>query len=371
MFTFAKRIASLTNLLGLDRQDRNLVFYSEGRNYWVHLEGLITTILESSDQTICYVSSSPNDPGLHLSHPRYHAFEVGEGYTRDWLFANIDADVMVMTMPDLGQYQVKRSRHNVHYVYVQHSLVSLHMVYRPGAFEHYDSIFCAGPHHTREINAIMAQRGYKKKNLVKHGYARLDSILTRNVGTEAPSPPSGPIHVLIAPSWGPSGTIESGCAGPMIANLLDRGYKVTLRPHPQTLRFNKPIIDELLARFNQHESFYFEDNVAGQDSLHTSHLMVSDWSGASLDYALGLKKPVIFIDVPKKVNDPSYTQINAEPIEISIRDMIGIVVPATCVDLPVEECLKKDLTALDLAQLVYNAGESDKVGARAILELLK
>ena len=28
-----------------------------------------------------------------------------------------------MTMPDLHNYQIKRSSHKVHYVYVQHSLV--------------------------------------------------------------------------------------------------------------------------------------------------------------------------------------------------------------------------------------------------------
>ena len=99
--------------------------------------------------------------------------------------------------------------------------------------------------------------------------------------------------------------------------------------------------------------------------------MVSDWSGASLDYALGLKKPVIFIDVPKKVNDPNYTQIKPEPIEISIRDKIGIVVPSTCTELPGEDCLERDISALDLGQLVYNPGTSDKVGAEAILDLLR
>ena len=32
--------------------------------------------------------------------------------------------------------------------------------------------------------------------------------------------------------------------------------------------------------------------------------MVSDWSGAALEYSFGLKKPVIFLDLPKKVNNP-------------------------------------------------------------------
>mgnify|MGYP003326545469 CR=1 FL=1 len=45
-----------------------------------------------------------------------------------------------------------------------------------------------------------------------------------------------------------------------------------------------------------------------QESLHRSDLMISDWSGAALDYALGLNKPVLFIDVPRKVNNLDYYQ---------------------------------------------------------------
>ena len=62
----------------------------------------------------------------------------------------MDVDVVVMTMPDLNQFQIKRSRFSVHYVHVQHSLVSLHMIYRKGAFDHFDTVFCSY-HHIAEI----------------------------------------------------------------------------------------------------------------------------------------------------------------------------------------------------------------------------
>lgn len=375
MLSSLKHIGNLISVVGLKKEDRSLVFYSEGKNYWVHLKGLVQTILAESDQTICYLTSSSEDPGLRVAHQNFKAFEIGEHYSRDWLFANIEADVMVMTMPDLHQYQVKRSRHPVHYVYVQHSLVSLHMVYRPGAFEHYQTIMCAGPHHVREIRAIEARHGYEKKNLVTHGYARLDDILQRahvELGN-APVPSedtSDPKHVLIAPSWGEHGTIESGLAFKIVGDLLGRGFKVTLRPHPQTVKFHGEQIARIKNQYQGQELFFLEDNVAGQESLHTSHLMVSDWSGASLDYAFGLKKPVIFIDVPRKINDPDYVNVDLEPIEVTIRDEIGVVVPADCHELPVEDCLMRDIGAIDIDNYVFNLGRSDKVGAKAILDLL-
>jgi len=88
-------------------------------------------MLATSNIPVCYISSGEDDPGLFLEHPNYRTFKIDEGFVRNWLFENIETDVMVMTMPDLHQYQVKRSKHKVHYVYTQHSLVSLHMVVQP------------------------------------------------------------------------------------------------------------------------------------------------------------------------------------------------------------------------------------------------
>lgn len=376
MIASARHIFNLISIVGLNKEDRSLVFYSEGKNYWVHLKGLIGSILNESDQRVCYLTSSDDDPGLRLKHHNYKAFEIGDRYCRDWLFANIDTDVMVMTTPDLHQFQVKKSCHAVHYVYVQHSLVSLHMVYRPKAFEHYQTIFCAGPHHLREMRAIEAHNGYAQKNLIEHGYTRLDDILLN-----ASTPPTAesanalgvpqPIHVLIAPSWGQFGTIESGLAFNIIDDLLARGFQVTLRPHPQTSRFHGYEISRIRDKFNSQALFFLEDNVAGQESLHASDLMVGDWSGAALDYAFGLKKPVIFIDIPKKVNDPDYIKIDLEPIEIGVRQEIGVVVSPACQSLPIEECLETDINALDISRYVYNVGRSGSVGANAILKLLQ
>ena len=101
------------------------------------------------------------------------------GFVRDYFFQNLDTDIFVMTMPDLHNFQVKRSHHNVHYIYVQHSLVSLHMVYRHGAFDHYDTICAACPHHVEEIRAIEAKYNLPRKNVVELGYSRLDSLIEK------------------------------------------------------------------------------------------------------------------------------------------------------------------------------------------------
>lgn len=314
--------------VSLPKSQRRLTFYSEGKNYWPYLEGLVREILNASDIPVCYISSDVDDPGLLLEHSRYHTFNIDEGFFRNWLFENIETEVMVMTMPDLHQYQVKRSKHKVHYIYVQHSLVSLHRVYRKGAFDYYDTIFCSAPHHVNEIRAIEAYYKLPAKNIVEHGYSKLDAII-QEVITHSNKQLASFMdlkHILIAPSWGPQSIIEAGMGEKIINTLLGLNYKVTLRPHPQTIKYAPLQIKKILKAYKNNPHFFYESNIVSQDSLHDSDIMISDWSGAALDYAFGLKKPVLFIDVPKKINNPEYECINIEPFESKIRTQIGSII---------------------------------------------
>ena len=372
LWSFFSHLKNVIAYNQLPKSHRRLTIYSEGKNYWSYLRGLLQTILDTSDIPVCFVTSSPTDPGLKIEHPRLQTFVIGEGFVRDWIFANMDTDVVVMTMPDLGQYQVKRSSHPVHYVYIQHSLVSLHMVYRPGAFDNYDTIFCAGPHHEAEIRTMEKLAGQSPKNVFEHGYARIDSIKAqaakRSHKTETQTPKQR--HFLLAPSWGDAGTIETGVGARVVELLLSKGEKVTLRPHPQTIKFAAGRVDEIVNKHKTNPNFEYENNVEGQNSLHASDVMICDWSGAALDYAFGLGKPVIFIDVERKVNNPSYKDIPLTPFEVDIRSSIGSVISPDNLDAILELELKP-LPQTLADKYVYNVGRSDEVGAREILRLVE
>lgn len=368
---FFRHIKDAMRFNQLPAEQRVITFYSEGRNYWSYLEGLLLNVLNNSDYTVCYICSSDDDPGLDLSHPRLVTFRIGEGFVRDWMFANIDTKMMVMTMPDIHQYQVKRSLHDVHYVYVQHSLASLHMVYRPGAFDYYDTVFCAGPHHIKEIRAIEKLYNLPEKILFEHGYARLDSILSESKKRpKKKKMAADPIHYLLAPSWGGNGTVELGYGDKIVDALLAKGARVTFRPHPQTIKFALDKVQLIVDKHQSNEMFTYENNVRGQDSLHESDVMIGDWSGAALDYAFGLNKPVLFVDVPRKINNPYYEDIKIEPFEVHMRDIIGAVISPKNID----EIL--DTKALEIPsglaeKYAYNVGHSDEVGADELLALAK
>ena len=101
--------------------------------------------------------------------------------------------------------------------------------------------------------------------------------------------------------------------------------------------------------------------------------MISDWSGISFEYAFTFERPVIFIDVPKKILNPDSGDISLEPIEISIRDKIGYVVsPKNLEKIPeVIENTNCDSSTNERiikirSETVYNLGKSAKIGAEAI-----
>src|SRR5690606_15080577 len=151
-----------------------------------YFEPIFRALQDEFRQPVHYVTSDDNDPVHRSPPPGLRSFQIGKGAIRTIFFATLDVDVLVMTMPDLQTLHIKRSPHRVHYCYLNHSMVSTHMVYRPGAFDHFDSFLCVGPHHIEEIRAREAALSLKPKTLVQHGYGRLDQIIFKS--TPGPLP---------------------------------------------------------------------------------------------------------------------------------------------------------------------------------------
>lgn len=364
----AKATLGLIKFNSLPLNKREITFYSEGKNYWPHIEGILKNTLEKTNRSVCYVSSSLEDPGLMMNHPNLNKIFIGIASTRDYFFQNLNTKLMVMTMPDLENFQIKRSQNKVHYLYIQHSLVSLHTIYRHGAFDHYDTVCAAGPHHVNEIKAIELKYNLSKKNIIKLGYSRLDNLTkTKNHQSFSPKKQSSKI-ILIAPSWGSNGTIESGLGKILIHKLLGLGHKVILRPHPQTLKFAKEKVDDIKNENQQNSLFSFEESISGKESLITSDIMVSDWSGVALEYAFAFNKPIIFCDVPRKINNPNYRDIKIEPVEVLLREKIGVIWDGLSpIEKKLELCYQKENNFDSLKnEYCFNNGCSDEVFVKAL-----
>ena len=309
----------------LPARERNIVFYSETHQDWHHLQPLIDFLTERLSRTVCHVTSEP--AALLTSAPRagLHTFRIGSGALRTWFFQTLKADVMVLTMLDLNNFQLKRSLHPVHYVYVFHSMGSTHMVDHENSYDHYESLLCTGPHHVAEIRRREELKGLPPKHLFAYGYPRLERLI--EVAAAHPREhPSAPTTVLLAPTWGEQSTLHV-CGEPLLAALLGAGLRVILRPHYQTARLAPRLVQRLVAKFGKHPQFRHVDRMEESASLLESDVLISDWSAMAIEYALGFGKPVLFVDVPPRVRNPKYSELGLEPMEMRIRRELGTVLP--------------------------------------------
>ena len=378
-FSLGSEWNELKKFEDLKQNERDVVFYSENENSMLIFKSLISELTNKHNLNICYVTSSKDESILKKPNNKIKSFFIGDGVVRTKFFLNLKAKILIMTMPDLETFHIKKSKvYPVHYVYLFHSMVSTHLIYRRSAFEHFDSIFCVGNYQLDEIRSTEKLYDLKPKNLIRYGYGHLDNLLEKySKRILLPKNNENKLHILLAPSWSDDGLFEN-ISEKVIDILLREGYKVTFRPHPMTQKKSKKKINRMSEKFSKNESFLLEQNIFNFDSFLLSDIMITDWSGAALEFAFAFEKPVLFIDVPKKINNPEYEKIPQVPIEVSIREKIGKIILPTDLELIPNEIkmlygqtkeLRDKITKIR-NELIFNVGESKKDGAEEIIKLL-
>jgi len=363
----------------LDKKDRSIVFYLESEYDFIFFKPIVEKLTQEYDTKICYVTSSKTDPMLNCNDKNILPFYIGDSVARSNFFLNLEATIMVMTMPDLETLYIKRSKiYPVHYVYVFHSLSSTHYVYKKTAFDNFDTIFCTGNYQITEIQEREKKFNLKKKKLVKHGYVMLDALINEVQNTNIKKNISNNKVVLVAPSWGANGLIETK-GQEIVQILLDSGFDVILRPHPVTLKKSNKIIQKIEKEFKGNLNFKLETDIRNTESFFLSDCMISDWSGVAIEYAFAFEKPILYVDTPQKINNPECDQINLVPLEEKIRSQIGEVLSLPQLSLipsKINQFLQsqnkfKEKIQKIKEETVFNVGNSGEQGAKYLLELKK
>jgi len=370
---------------------RNIVVYSETGQDWHQFSAVIQNLNTTLDRRVCYVTSDPADPAFEYQNDNFRVILIPEGLFLTIFFQVNAADVFVLTMMDLGNLQLKRSLQPVHYIYLFHSMGSTHMVDHADSFDHYDSLFCTGPHQVAEIRRREELKGLPVKHLFDYGHPRLEQVMREgqahretkiaevgsesadHVETEAESVVT---TVLIAPTWGNT-SLFNFCGADVIEPLLEAGYKVIMRPHYQSIRLTPDVISALREQFEGNPSFDFVDQMGETRSILESDVLITDWSAMALEYSLGLQKPVLFVDVPRRIRNPDWQEWGLEPVESSIREKAGkILSPDELSRLPavVEELLQSPVDfrqqMAELSQkMVFRLGHSVPDGAAEIARI--
>lgn len=359
--------------------NKHLVFYSESNGFYKYYAGMIDYLLEKTTITIHYITSDPKDNIFEMAkeEPRIRGYYIGEKRLIT-LMMRMDADIVVMTVPDLENFHIKRSyvRKDIEYLYVQHGMGSVSLTYRKGALDHYDTILSPNRKQTEEIRAQEALYGLPEKKIVECGYFILDDMIKAYEEMDK-TPSSDKKTILIAPSWQEDNIVDS-CLDEILERLNTLDYKIIVRPHPQHVKHKRDKLEKLKERFADNDKIEVQLDFSATDTVWKADLLITDWSDISMEYSFCTHKPVLFINTPMKIMNPEYDRINVVPINIEIREIVGTSISLKELDKIPEKIeylfanskmYADKIEEYEEAQ-VYNLGHSAEVGGRYVVEQL-
>lgn len=356
-------------------ENKQIVFYSEKNGFYKYFRDVIETIQRRTDVIIHYISSDPNDEIFSLTSDTFHTYYIEEKLMV--LMMRMDADIVVMTTPDLQKYYIKRSmvRDDVEYVYMDHGMNSVNLMLRKGALDAFDTVFCANANVADELRAQEKVYGLKEKNLVPYGYAMIDNMI--RAYEKQPPVKNEPPVILIAPSWQEDNIMDS-CIDGLLTALLPMQYRVIVRPHPQYVRHYPEKLQALQAKYASSPNFTLQTDFSSNETVFNADVLVTDWSGTAYEYSFTTLKPCLIINTPMKVMNPDYRDIDVTPFDISIRNQIGIALEPGQIDqiapavhrLLHEQAFSPDSIAALRSQSLFNIGKAASVGADYLINRL-
>ena len=326
---------NVNNAINLQYLWREIVFYSEGPWLTNHFTPIIRELTDKRDRKVTFLTSSKEDKINLTNSNNLKKIYIGNQSARTYLFRKFNAKLMIMSTPNLQSMQLKKEE-NTKYYYLHHSPYSTHMIYEENAFDDFDGMFCVGPHHVNEVTEREENKSLNKKNLLESGYTNFDYLKKTTNKLVKKN------QILIAPSWGEN-SIVNLCLFSLVKKLTDLKYNVILRPHDRSYIKNKKKLFKVIKYFEGNEYFELDTNPDSSDSMNRSEILITDWSGISFEYLIQ-NKPIIFIDVPPKINNKNYKKVNYLPIEISMRNEIGELINFNDIDKLDSNILKNKIS---------------------------
>lgn len=351
-----------------------IVFYSEKSGFFKYYAGIIKYILNNSNKVIHYITSDPEDAIFDFKHDNLKTYYIGKNKLI-YLFMKLEANKVIMTTPDLQKYYLKRSlvKEDIEYIYLDHGMTSLNLTLRTGALDYFDTIFANGPEQVKEIREIEELRNTKKKQIVEVGFPLMDDLIEEYNKNKCKNRKK---TILIAPSHQKDNILES-CIDNILEQLIDTEYRVIVRPHPQYIQRKPERIEELTDKYKDKfsDDFKFELDFSSNENVYLADLVITDWSGIGMEYALATTKPTLYINTKMKVINKDYEKIDTKPLDITIRNKIGKAIEKeetkeikkVVDELIVNQTKYKEENIKIRERYLFNLGKSSKIAAEYII----
>ena len=264
------------------------VIYAEDKRYWVFFK-IILDEFETRQIEVLYLTSSNDDPVFFSTYSYIKGEYIGQGNKAFSCLNFLSADVILSTTPDLEVLQWKRSKTVKHYCHIIHAAGGS-LLYRLFALDYFDSILLSSEDEIHEIRYLESIRGLPEKQLMVVGNTYFDMCIEKI--KQLSSEKENPFTVLVSPSWGPS-TLLRMYGEKLLDPLIRTGWHIIVRPHPQSVIVEKPMLDRLAERYRHNPNIRWDYNHDNIYSLSESDIMISDFSGIIYDYIFLFDRPVI------------------------------------------------------------------------------
>ena len=299
----------------INRNKPRFIFYSENKAYLKYGYPILEYLSKKYPGEVYYVSSDINDKVSDLNVVNIY---IGHGFLLQYFFKSIVTDNLFMTLTDLNNNIIKRNGFVKNYIYFFHGAVSTTRIYTSTAFDNYDTILCNGEYQIKEIRQREGLDNLKEKKLIKSGFFYFDYLKDKIKESQNDS------EILVAPSWNKNRlNFINEDFEEILQNLLNSGYKVRFRPHPETIKRSQNLMESYKEKF-RHKNFLFDDNPENLEAMKNAKCLITDNSGISIEYMMLFKKPVIFYSDFDKVHNESFEMFKSlVPIEDTIKDKFG------------------------------------------------
>ena len=296
-----------------------IVIFSDHKRYW-NVFKPVCDEMEKRGRTIYYWTASPDDPALTEKYEHVKTEFIGEGNKAISKMNMLRAVIVFSTTPHLDVFQWKRSKFVKYYVHILHMTTDV-FLYKMFALDFYDAVIIGGEYHLKEIRDLEKIRGLPAKEVVTLGTPYMDTMLHRLQACTDQVRNEKPV-ILLAPSWGPR-SILNQFGSEFIDRLIDTGYDIVIRPHPQSFTSEKELMDTLQAKYKDGDKVTWNRDNDNFEILRKADVLISDYSGVLFDFTLIYDKPIIYVDTDLDIDQRDASWLDETPWTFRILPKIG------------------------------------------------
>lgn len=295
------------------------IIYSEGNQYWNVFKPILDEF-ESRNISVVYYTSSEKDPVFQQNYTHVISEYIGEGNKAFTRLNFLEADICLMTTPGLDVYQLKRSPGVTHYSHIMHSVDDA-TSYRLFALDYFDSVLLSGEYQKAHLRLLEEKRNIQHKDLEVVGCPYLDVLESKILSL--PVEENHIFTVLVAPSWGESG-ILSRYGKALLDPLVETGFRIIIRPHPQSSKSEKEMLNRLTERYKEKINIEWDFNRENLQALSRADILISDFSGVVFDYTFLFDRPFMYVNAEFDSKPYDAWDIEEKPWKFTVLPKIGV-----------------------------------------------